>query len=76
MSSIVGERNATPAAQLYGYAAEASDGWRNSEDIDEGRGYDASRVVQVRAVMCDVVVHCGVLSRDPCVIESTSLVGS
>lgn len=41
----------------------------------EATRYDASRVVQVRAVMCDVVVHCGVVSRDPSVVESKSLVG-
>jgi hypothetical protein len=82
MSTIVGERNAatcdpgTPAAQSYGYDAEASDGWRDSEETDEGRDYDASQVVQVRAAVCDVVVRWGVVSRDHCVVESTLLVGS
>jgi hypothetical protein len=40
---------------------------------EEGR--QSSTVVQVRAVMCDVVVQCGVVSRDPSVVESKSLAG-
>jgi hypothetical protein len=49
--------------------------------IDQGRGYDTrlrhqSELVQVRAVVCGVVVQCGVGSRDPCLGELRSLVRS
>lgn len=49
-------------------------GWRDTEATT--RGYDTNQLVHVRAVVCGVVVQCGVVSRDPCLGELKSLVKS